>query len=203
MGSLAFVLRPALGLRPLEAGKLTLKAICVGHHGILCASELEMIPLCAPETFMISTLPSNMAPRRAQLRSRAAVLNKFSSSRLATLVAPFIVVKEPRTVMFEDRKIAPLPVPAKVDYSRGRRGFNWPERVEIAKYHLETVLTWDITAQTLMLWSLFATVVLAGAYFYQRTTGLKYQKAFWLSWCALSGAEPDFSGKLCSSQRAP
>jgi hypothetical protein len=112
------------------------------------------------------------------------------------LVMPFIVVKEPRTVMLEDSKIAPLPVPTKRGYSRGHRGFNWPEHVDIAKYRLETVLTWDITAQTLMLWSLFVFVVSAGAYCYQRTTGLRYEKAFWLSWCAISGAEPDFSGKL-------
>jgi hypothetical protein len=203
MGSLTFVLRPALGLRPLEARKLSLKVIRVGHHGILCAAELEMIPLCVPETFMVSTLPSNMLSTRAHLRPRAAVLNNRSSSGLAMLIVPFVVVKEPRTVMLEDSKIAPLPVPTKRGYNRGRRGFNWPEHVDIAKYRLETVLTWDITAQTLMLWSLFVFVVSAGAYCYQRTTGLRYEKSFWLSWCAISGAEPDFSGKLWSAQRAP
>lgn len=61
------------------------------------------------------------------------------------------------------------------------------------KYKLEELLTWSLTTQTVLLWLGFFVVVGGGGYMYQRTTGFGAEKAYWRSWCALSGAEPDFS----------
>jgi ion channel POLLUX/CASTOR len=61
------------------------------------------------------------------------------------------------------------------------------------QYKLEEMLTWSLVGQAVLLWGLFFAVVGVGGYFYQRYTGFGVEKAVWRSWCALSGAEPDFS----------
>ena len=109
----------------------------------------------------------------------------------------FVVVKEPHSFHYDN--ISPGILRAtrlqrNVEIS-DRQKIRWVDHLDAAKYRVETVLTRNITAQTTILWWLFVAVVAAGAHLYQRTTGLQHGKAFWLSWCALSGAEPDFSGR--------
>lgn len=63
----------------------------------------------------------------------------------------------------------------------------------VLKYRLEEFLTWSLTGQAVLLWSGVFVLLAVGGYLYQRETGFGAEKAYWRTWCALSGAEPDFS----------
>jgi hypothetical protein len=193
MNLISFVPCPVL---PRQSSKIVRRARCVrclGSTGFL--NSLHFARPAHVYPMIERTTDTSTTTTRV---SKAPEADSADFSILARHVfTSFVVVKEPNSFHYDN--ISPDILRA----TRSQRDLEISDRqkisrvdhLEAAKYRLETVLTRNITAQTTILWWLFVAVVAAGAYLYQRTTGLQHGKAFWLSWCALSGAEPDFSGR--------
>mmetsp|Transcript_11773 Transcript_11773/g.35904 ORF Transcript_11773/g.35904 Transcript_11773/m.35904 type:complete len:739 (+) Transcript_11773:234-2450(+) len=61
------------------------------------------------------------------------------------------------------------------------------------QYKLETILTWHPSLKTALLMGTLFLILWVGGYAYKRCTSQASGQAYWRAWCALSGAEPDFS----------